>query len=261
MAGPEGMKAGWVEDALAQLPPMWQHAGSTAVIDISGPVVQGDAGIMRLFGVLGYDNIAQAVSEAAAHPDTKKMMYHINSPGGDVNGIIEMGQHLADTSAKVPSAVHTSNQMASAGYWMASSIKGPISSGPVATVGSIGVLLVHTEKSKALADQGVKVTVLRAGEHFAALLDDYEENLETGEIDLRDIEAARQGQAVTLRGLVRALNALLERFGVRERMVPLRSDADREVYVALPLTEALELARLGHLEEDSAEDVMELGCW
>ncbi len=103
--------------------------------------------------------------------------------------------------------------------------------------------------------------VLRAGEHFAALLDDYEENLETGEIDLRDIEVARQGQAVTLRGLVRALNALLERFGVRERMVPLRSDADREVYVALPLTEALELARLGHLEEDSAEDVMELGCW
>jgi len=103
--------------------------------------------------------------------------------------------------------------------------------------------------------------VLRAGEHFAALLDDYEENLETGEIDLRDIEAARQGQAVTLRGLVRALNALLERFGVRERMVPLRSDADREIYIALPLTEALELARAGHLEEESAEDVMELGCW
>jgi hypothetical protein len=103
--------------------------------------------------------------------------------------------------------------------------------------------------------------VLRAGEHFAALLDDYEENLETGDIDLRDIEAAREGQAVTLRGLVRALNALLDRFGVRERMVPLRSDAEREVYVALPLTEALELARAGHLEEDSAEDVMELGCW
>lgn len=102
--------------------------------------------------------------------------------------------------------------------------------------------------------------VLRAGEHFAALLDDYEENLETGEVDLRDVEST-PGQAVTLRGLIRALNALLERFGVRERLVPLRSDADREIYVALPLTEALELARQGHLEEDNAEDVMELGCW
>lgn len=103
--------------------------------------------------------------------------------------------------------------------------------------------------------------VLRAGEHFAALLDDYEENLETGEIDLRDVEAARQGQAVTLRGLIRALNGLLDRFGVRERMVPLRSDEDREVYVALPLTEALELARQGYLDEEDAADVMELGCW
>lgn len=103
--------------------------------------------------------------------------------------------------------------------------------------------------------------VLRAGEHFAALLDDYEENLETGEVDLRDVEAASQGQAVTLRGLVRALNTLLDRFGVRERLVPLKSDADREVYVALPLTEALELARHGHLEDESAEDVMELGGW
>lgn len=103
--------------------------------------------------------------------------------------------------------------------------------------------------------------VLRAGEHFAALLDDYEENLETGEIDLRDVEAARGGQAVTLRGLVRALNGLLERFGVRERLVPLRSDADREMYVALPLTEALELARQGYLEDDDAAAVMELGCW
>ena len=103
--------------------------------------------------------------------------------------------------------------------------------------------------------------VLRAGEHFAALLDDYEENLETGEIDLRDVEAARGGQAVTLRGLVRALNGLLDRFGVRERLVPLRSDADREMYVALPLTEALELARQGYLEDDDAAAVMELGCW
>ncbi len=103
--------------------------------------------------------------------------------------------------------------------------------------------------------------VLRAGEHFAALLDDVEENLETGEIDLREVDAAKHGQAVTLRGLVRALNGLLDRFGVRERLVPLRSDAEREIYVALPLTEALELARQGHLEEDNAEEVMEIGCW
>jgi hypothetical protein len=101
--------------------------------------------------------------------------------------------------------------------------------------------------------------VLRSGEHFSALLDDYEESLDTGEVDLRDIEAA--GASVTLRGLVRALNGLFERFGVRERMVPLRSDPEREIYVAVPLTEALELTKLGHLEDEDAEHVLELGCW
>jgi hypothetical protein len=108
--------------------------------------------------------------------------------------------------------------------------------------------------------------VLRAGEHFAALLDDYEEHLDTGEVDLREVDAAeREGLAgtmmVTVRGLVRAVNVLLDRNGVRERLVPLRSDPPREVYVAVPLTEAIELARLGHLEEDSPEEVMELCSW
>jgi hypothetical protein len=66
---------------------------------------------------------------------------------------------------------------------------------------------------------------------------------------------------VTVRGLVRGVNVLLGRRDVRERLVPLRSDVMREVYVALPLTEAIDLARSGWLEEESAEDVMELGGW
>jgi hypothetical protein len=103
--------------------------------------------------------------------------------------------------------------------------------------------------------------VLRAGDHLAALLDDYEESLETGEIDLRDLEEAKaRGTMVTLRGLIHATNTLLERFNVRERFVALRSDEAREVYVATPLTEAIDLARAGHLEDD-VESVVELGCW
>lgn len=106
--------------------------------------------------------------------------------------------------------------------------------------------------------------VLRAGEHFAALLDDYEETLDTDEIDLREIEERRrEGNVtmVTVRGLVRAVNALLDRHGVRQRMIALRSDEAREVYVATSVTEAIELARAGWLEDDDVEDVMELAGW
>ncbi|MFN7698386.1 MAG: hypothetical protein ACK5U8_10840 [Deltaproteobacteria bacterium] len=103
--------------------------------------------------------------------------------------------------------------------------------------------------------------VLRAGEDFVAVLDDFEEMMDTGDVDVRDLDGSARAAMVTVRGLVRGVNVLLGRRNVRERLVPLRSDVIREVYVALPLTEAIELARSGWLEESSAEDVMELGGW
>lgn len=103
--------------------------------------------------------------------------------------------------------------------------------------------------------------VLRAGDHMAALLDEHEESLETGEVDLRELEKGSGPTMVTLRGLVHAVNLLLDRHGVRERLVPLHCDDDREAYLAAPLTEAIELARAGYLGEENAEDVMELCGW
>lgn len=105
--------------------------------------------------------------------------------------------------------------------------------------------------------------VLRAGDHMAALLDEIEENLDTDEIDLRELEEQRRlgVTMVTLRGLVRATNVLLDRFGIRERLVPVGSDDEREVYIGLPLTEAIELTRGGYLDEEDPAAVMELGCW
>lgn len=104
--------------------------------------------------------------------------------------------------------------------------------------------------------------VLRCGEDCSAVLDDYEEEADTDEIDLREIEA-RRGEVpmVTVRGLVRALNVLLDRNDVRERLVALRGDEEREVYVQLGVTEALTLVKAGHLEDVEAEDVMELAGW
>jgi hypothetical protein len=104
--------------------------------------------------------------------------------------------------------------------------------------------------------------VLRAGDHVAAVLDDYEEETETDEFDLAEAEARKRGVTmVTVRGLVRAINVLLDRHEVRTRLIALRGDEEREVYVGLGLTEALQLVRGGHLEDESPEDVIELGAW
>ncbi|MCC6878025.1 MAG: hypothetical protein IT378_27180 [Sandaracinaceae bacterium] len=104
--------------------------------------------------------------------------------------------------------------------------------------------------------------VLRAGEHFSAVLDDYEEETDTDELSLAEMEARKGSVAmVTVRGLVRALNVLLDRHGVRSRLIALGGDERREVYVGLGVSEAIQLATAGLLEDEETEDVMELGAW
>lgn len=100
--------------------------------------------------------------------------------------------------------------------------------------------------------------VLRAGDHFAAVIDEYEETLDTDEIDLREIDPA---ETITIRGLVRALNVLLERNGIRERLVQLRSDGERESYVAASAAAAMTLCQSGFLEDEEPEDLIDLASW
>jgi hypothetical protein len=101
--------------------------------------------------------------------------------------------------------------------------------------------------------------VLRSGDSFAPVIDDYEETLETGEIDLREME---ERPTVTVRGIVHALNVLLSRMGVATRLVPLRGDVHREVYVGVrSLVAAMDLMESGLLEDDDPDDLMELCAW
>ncbi len=99
--------------------------------------------------------------------------------------------------------------------------------------------------------------VLRAGELVAGIVDDYEESLETGEIDLRDLE----GETISVRGIVQAINVLLERVGVEPRMLPLVSDDTREVYVAVGPSSALALQAAGLVDIDDPDELMEHASW
>lgn len=104
--------------------------------------------------------------------------------------------------------------------------------------------------------------VVQTGEHFAAVLDDYDEETDTDQYSLREAEARRSDvPMVTVRGLVRAVNVLLEKANVRERLIGIRSDLDREVYVSLGLSDALTFTDQDYLEDDSRQDVMALGAW
>ncbi|MEM1415342.1 MAG: hypothetical protein AAGH15_10590, partial [Myxococcota bacterium] len=100
--------------------------------------------------------------------------------------------------------------------------------------------------------------VLRNAEHVSAVQDDYEDDLDTDEVDLRDLD---ETPSIAVRGLVAATNGLLERAGVSERLVPLPMDDEREAYLGVGVEQAIALQRAGYLELDELEALMELTGW
>ena len=89
--------------------------------------------------------------------------------------------------------------------------------------------------------------VLRAGEHFSAITDEDDEDAETG--------------TVAVRALVRALNALLAKAAVSERLVPLVPDDSRELYVGVTEEGAMTLLQGGCTELSAVAALREFASW
>lgn len=89
--------------------------------------------------------------------------------------------------------------------------------------------------------------VLRAGEHFSAVTDEDDEDAEPG--------------TVAVRALVRALNALLAKAEVSERLVPLVPDESRELYVGVTEDGAMTLLQGGCTEVSAVVALREFASW
>lgn len=147
-------------------------SGDTAVISISGPLVSGSAGFWKMFGILGYDDIADEMVNALANPDVKSIVLSVDSGGGAVSGVQDLADMIAEIDKIKPVVTHTSGMMASAAYWLGSSAR-KLYVTPTSESGSIGVISIHAERSKQLAEDGVKVTIIRSGK-YKALANPYE---------------------------------------------------------------------------------------
>ncbi len=87
--------------------------------------------------------------------------------------------------------------------------------------------------------------VLRSGDFVSAVSDD---------------DDPSDGQ-VSVRAIVQAFNVMLDRADVESRLVLVRGDGERELYLAVGPTEALALCQTGVLEEDDWERLHEYCAW
>lgn len=131
--------------------------------------------IVPIYGVIGYkvpiwmqkfmgmtscEKIAEALEELAASSDIQAIVLDIDSPGGVVTGVPELGDLVA--SIDKPVIAHTSRLMASAAYWIGAGAQA-IYATKSSRVGSVGVMLPIMIIKKYYEAMGVEIDMIKAG--------------------------------------------------------------------------------------------------
>lgn len=112
----------------------------------------------------GYKGIEQRISAAVADPDVRGIVLDVDSYGGEAAGCFECAAVVQAARAVKPVLAVVDSNAYSAGYAVAAAAT-RVSLVPSGGAGSIGVVTMHVDMSKALADAGYKVTFIAAGDH------------------------------------------------------------------------------------------------
>jgi len=138
-------------------------SGAVRVIPILGTIVPNAGPMLEAWvGVSGCNRITRELREAMADPSVERIVLNIDSPGGSVDGVLELASEVLASRGTKPITAVANSMMASAAYWIGCAADEIVVT-PSASVGSIGVIVVHEEVSGMLANMGVGVEMIRAG--------------------------------------------------------------------------------------------------
>lgn len=159
------------------------RASGIAVFPIVGSLVHRSEYVNPASGMTGYTAIQNDLQSLAATSGVRGILLDVDSPGGEVAGLSELASYVADLAQKMPVYAVANGLMASAAYWLSSGAT-RIYAAPGSSVGSIGVVTAHIDRSKELEKKGQHVTLIHAGKHkvegnqFEPLPDDVRASIE-----------------------------------------------------------------------------------
>lgn len=165
----------------------YARTGSVARISLIGELVNRGAWMGASSGLTSYEGFAEQLERAAADDEVRSIVLDVNTPGGEAGGMIETARKVREIAQRKPVHAVVNSLAASAGYGLVSGASEIVAT-ESASLGSIGVVFVHFDRSKYLEERGVRATVLHAGKRkvdghpFAPLEGDALANLQ-GRID------------------------------------------------------------------------------
>lgn len=137
-----------------------------AVLGVHGTLVQRGFHVGMSSGRTSYQGIQAQLMRAAVDPRVQGVVLEVDSSGGEVAGMIETANMVAELSNMKPTMAIMADAGLSAAYAIASAARQVVVP-ETGLAGSIGAVMVHLDRSAALAKQGVKVTVIASGKHKA----------------------------------------------------------------------------------------------
>lgn len=142
--------------------------GSIAVVPVYGSIGQRMNMMQAMSGGTSTEALKGALRQAMADPDISAIVMDMDTPGGGVYGVAELGAVIAEAvkAGDKPVIAQVNSLAASAGYWLASQATEIVVT-PAGEVGSIGVYTVHEDVSAAAEQAGVKHTIVKAGKYKA----------------------------------------------------------------------------------------------
>lgn len=136
-----------------------------ATIFIDGVIAKRMNIFMKISGGTSSELAMKDFRQALADPDVHTILFNVDSPGGAVDGTQELAQEVARSRGAKEIVAFTDGLMASAAYWIASAADRIYISSDTVSVGSIGVVARHVDYSRALEQDGIKVTEITAGKY------------------------------------------------------------------------------------------------
>jgi ClpP class serine protease len=135
---------------------------NVAVISIEGTLVHKGKWIGSSSGDTSYEGIQTQVMRAGRDRSIKGVVFEVDSFGGEAAGAFDTADMIAELSAVKPTIAIMTDFAFSGGYLLGAAARQmvlPEGGG----VGSIGVVTMHVDFSKQLAQEGINVTILSSG--------------------------------------------------------------------------------------------------
>jgi signal peptide peptidase SppA len=155
-----------------------------AVIPVYGVISQRQNLIGLSSGGASIEALTADFRSAMADPAVGAVVLEIDSPGGGVDGVPELGEEIRGARGSKPIIASANTLAASAAYWLATQAD-EISVTPSGQVGSVGVYAVHQDMSGFYEQKGVKTTLISAGE-FKTEGNEFEPLSDEAETELQD---------------------------------------------------------------------------